>query len=131
MKTLPITNQVNNYQTNFTFKGIIDQNNILEKCISHFSPTQLKEYWELVAIANHTNDNRVIEAYERTTMVQKKHVLYHYYVGLRDKVLHIDYGEELVGKSSRKGSTTILWGYTNAILKPLRKIYKNSLDTNV
>ena len=110
----------------FAFKGYFVQNNALDKCVSHLSPTQLKEYQELVAIADRSNDNRVLEAYERTAMVQdKEQVLYRYYVGLRDKVLNNNYGEELVGKSSKKGNMTIFYGYTEAILKPLRKIYKN------
>ena len=117
---------------NFAFKGSIVQNKVLDKCISHLSPSQLKEYYELVEIANRATDNRVLEAYERTTTVKdKKQFLFQHYVGLRDKIYRKNYGEALVGESSKKGSTNILWGYADAILKPLRKIYKNSLDTNV
>ena len=117
---------------NFAFKGSIIQNKVLEKCVSHLSPNQLKEYNELVSIAERTSDNKILEMYERTAMIRnKKQISYNYYVGIRDRMYCNNYGEELVGKSSKKGNTTILWGYTDAILKPLRKIYNKSLNVNV
>ena len=101
-------------------------NAVLDSCLKHFSPKQFREYRDLISLANTVNDGKILETYERTTIAyDKDRMIYKSYVGVRDKNNLKNFGEELVKTSSKKGNTTIFYGYVDAILKPLRTLYNN------
>lgn len=101
-------------------------NAVLDSCLKHFSSKQFREYRDLISVANTVNDGKILEAYERTTIAyDKDRMIYKSYVGVRDKNNLKNFGEELVKTSSKKGNTTIFYGYVDAILKPLRTLYNN------
>ncbi len=124
VQILPINNQ---YKVrNIKFQGQLTNNAVLDSCLKHFSSKQFKEYRDLISLANTVNDGKILETYERTAIASDKDgIVYKSYVGVRDKNNLKNFGEELVKTSSKKGNTTIFYGYVDAILKPLRTLYNN------